>query len=182
MKDQKNESVEQVDEIKVPANYAQMMANKKKKAAKAARLATTDTEEKERQRAAHMKGQQSDGGYNESTDQEFIDDIAKAIVAEGIKKHHSTASAYVAMVEAAANDRVKHYKGATKPEGHLDTLPQSQKDFMKSLEKKADVSDEEEEIDKDSKDQKKGQSQSPTRRGEKRNSEKMNRPKDTTKG
>ena len=53
---------------------------------------------------------------------------------------------------------------------------------MKSLEKKADVTDEEEEIDKDSKDQKKGQSQSPTRRGEKRNSEKMNQPKDTTKG
>lgn len=179
------EEVEQDDEMiadgrqfKIPSNYTQMMANKKKKAA---RLATTDTQEKESQRAAHMKGQRSDGGYKESTDQEFVDDIAKAIVAEGIKKHHSTASAYVAMVEAAANDRVKHYKGAAKPEGHLDALPQSQKDFIKSLEKKADVTDEEEEIDKDSKDQKKGLSQSPTRRGEKRNSEKMDQPKDTTK-
>ena len=124
------------------------------------------------------KASRTDSNGN-STDQEFVNDLAKAIVEEGNKKHRSVASAYVEMLEKADADRAKHYKGATKPEGHLDTLPQSQQDFIKSLSKDIDVEDEEQEIAQDAKSAKKAVKASPA--ASSKGSEPIAKIKDTTK-
>ena len=159
------EEVEQVDEIKIPSNYGAMVAKAKKKkfmdSQKAAKAAAAPA-------AAPV------------TKEDVEQDVVEAIMAEGVKKHHSIASAYKSMWEET--DRAKHYKGATKPQEVNDNLPKSQTDFIASLHKTADIEDETKEVEQDQKKTEKiVRKQSPQRGNEPRGNDPIHVPTDTTK-
>ena len=113
----------------------------------------------------------------EDLDTSIVDSI-EAIEEAVAKRSFTISGAYRGMWEAA--DREKHYKGATKPEGHLDKAPQSAKDFVDMHKVEKDESEEQGHKDV----AKAGRAvakQSPARRGDQRTGDKSAQtPKDTT--
>lgn len=121
----------------------------------------------------------------EDVEQELDTSLVESV--EEVEQVHraaaqSSASAYRGMWEAAGSDRAKHYKGATPPEPWLDNESDASKMYVDAHNKSTDEDDTEEEGHKDV--VKAGApsiKQAPARRGDNRNGDSIQKPKDTTK-
>jgi hypothetical protein len=126
---------------------------------------------------AHVSGVKED---IDTSITDSLDHLTELVEKAGAKKHHSTASAYKAMWEAANADRTKHYKGATKPEEWIENESGKSKEFVKLHSKKTEIDDETDDYSDVFGKQK--ANQSPTRRGDTRTGDKVaQKPKDTSK-